>query len=94
MEKELDIKLINGVFSSADGLLVIRELLIKKITFHETNLFSSDVRGVQDTLKSEERLIALKEELKKIDAFFLDLSSTDFISIESNIKVKVQESAQ
>ncbi len=91
MKKELSIKLIDGEFSNDDALLVLRELIYKKINFHEANLFSSHIRGIEDSINSKNRIAALKLELAKIEEFFELLNDKENISIISNISVKQEK---
>jgi len=92
--KKLNIKLIDGEFNNADALLILRELIYKKINFHEANLFSSHIRGVEDSINSKNRIAALKKELAKIEEFFELLNDNDHISIESSIAVKQESLAK
>jgi hypothetical protein len=66
MEKELNIKLIEGNFDAIDANLLLLELLRFKIGFHEQKLFQDYDEFNRDNSNSKSRIETLTKSLQEV----------------------------
>lgn len=92
MEKELDIKLIDGKFNIEDANLVLMELLRFKINFHNGRLFSDYEREGWDASNSKERLDQLNRSLSDLRRFMADARNQgQLLDIHCTIHIRQPE---
>ena len=59
--------LINGQFTADEAKEILTTIFVTKIKFHELKNFSSQIRTGKSNTFTQERILFLSEELKKIE---------------------------
>lgn len=92
MQKELDIKLIDGYFSVEDANILLMELLRFKINFHNGRLFRDYEREGKDISNSKQRLAQLNRSLTELRRYMADAQKEGrTLEIHCSILVSQQE---
>lgn len=77
MDKQLQLKLIDGVFLPEDGKEILNNLFSSKINFHQMKNFSSQERfGIEDAM-AKKRIPELREEMQKLEKILKDAASQE-----------------
>ena len=89
MEKELNIKLIEGNFKMEDGNQLLLELLRFKINYHDRRLFSDFVREGEDISNSKHRLEQLNRSLSDLRSFIANAEDAgQHVDIDCTIHIR------
>ncbi|MBN8826885.1 MULTISPECIES: hypothetical protein [unclassified Spirosoma] len=90
MEHQIDLKLIEGVFTHEDAREVLCGLLTYKINFHDLKNFSHMERKGKEHIDSLKRLTELKADKDRIVSWLKGIESGEMIRIQSEIKIYVE----
>ena len=91
--KELDFKLVKGVFDPEEAQDVLFSLINNKIRFHQLEAFSIRERNLGTTFSSESRIVELEDAKELISDSILEATKTHAkIKITGDIKIELLES--
>lgn len=94
MQKELELDLINGQFSTEDARELLVDLFSRKTNFHEIKNFSANERFGQDDPLHLHRIDALMNSIQQLKLFFQDLDTSDCnLLIKSVVTITVKPTA-
>ncbi|NQV52885.1 MAG: hypothetical protein HQ500_06865 [Flavobacteriales bacterium] len=80
-QRELAVQLIDSSFTKDEGCEVIMALLDNKIKFHQNKRFSEEERLGKDLSRSGVRIEELRQEKKRVQAFFEQLDGEQNVSV-------------
>ena len=86
--QDLNLQLINSTFDAKDAFEILIDLLDHKINFHKIKQLSNELRLIEGE-QSETRIAALKEEKKKLIAFYNNLDHSQKIHVNSLVQLEV-----
>ena len=94
MQKELELDLINGQFSTEDARELLVDLFSRKTNFHEIKNFSANERFGQDDPLHLNRIDALMNSIQQLNLFFQALDTSDHnLLIKSVVTITVKPTA-
>lgn len=78
--KNMQLQLIEGVYSSNDVHDLITKLVMVKINFHEQKISSTD--SEEDIKEREKKIVSLQNQLKDLK---IKLSDKNYVSLQSHL---------
>lgn len=88
MNNKENITLINGVYKQEDAKEILMTVFAEKIKFHELKQFSSLVCFGKEDETIKNRVLQLKESMKKIEAIILTAKAENkFIKIQAEVTI-------
>jgi hypothetical protein len=83
-----EVLFIDGIFTSDDASEILLTVVDDKIRYHEKLLFRNTLRYGVDTNNSEQRIMELKEELKKIRDLMIEAKAEGkLVEVKSVIEI-------
>ena len=88
---DLELHLINTTFNAKDAFEILIDLLDHKINFHKCKKLSNDLKHIEWEEYSD-RITALKEEKKRLVAFYNTMDHSKNIYVNSLVQLQMVDS--
>ncbi|MFD2200800.1 hypothetical protein [Shivajiella indica] len=89
VKEKLEVSLINGQFEPNEALDILQNLISQKVNFHLVKNFNSEVRFGVQSVKSLDRIKALKEaNLEILEIIQKATKEGHQLSVKANIQIE------